>query len=171
MGAGNPTISRETETQVPAAWQPQPWQPHIIKLISQLQNPTRKISDTWIIDTGKRQTRYQLVKVHQTIWQPHKQTLCPGFVSVRFYFHLLSPQGFPGGTWQRICLPMQVHSCIKKSPGVGNGNPPQDSCLENTTDRGLWRGTVRWVAEWYDWAHHTHSKVAEVKAPCLRKRL
>ena len=45
MGAGNPTISRETETQVPAACQPQPRQPHIIKLISQLQKPTRKIAD------------------------------------------------------------------------------------------------------------------------------
>ena len=28
MGAGNPTISLETETQVPAACQPQPRQPH-----------------------------------------------------------------------------------------------------------------------------------------------
>ena len=46
MGAGNPTISRETETQVPAPCQPQPHQPHIIKLISQLQKPTREISDT-----------------------------------------------------------------------------------------------------------------------------
>ena len=72
MGAGNPTISRETETQVPAACQPQPRQPHI-KLISQLQKPTRKISDTWIIDTDKRETRYQLVKIHQTIWRPHKK--------------------------------------------------------------------------------------------------
>ena len=71
MGAGNPTISWETKTQVPAACQPQPRQPHIIKLSSQLQKPTRKITDTWIIDTGKRETRYQLVKVHQTIRQPH----------------------------------------------------------------------------------------------------
>ena len=64
MGAGNPTISGETETQVPAPCQPQPRQPHIIKLFfSQLQKPTRKISDTWIIDTGKRETRYQLVKI------------------------------------------------------------------------------------------------------------
>ena len=60
----------ETETQVPASCQP-----HIIKLISQLQKPTRKISDTWIIDTGKRETRYQLVKIHQTIRQPHKATV------------------------------------------------------------------------------------------------
>ena len=70
MGAGNPTISQETETQVLAACQPQPRQPHI-KLISQLQKSTRKISDTWIIDTGKRETRYRLVKIHQTIRQPH----------------------------------------------------------------------------------------------------
>ena len=71
MRVGDPTISGETETQVPAACQPQPRQPHIIKLISQLQKPTRKISDTWIIDTGKRETRYRLVKIHQTVQQPH----------------------------------------------------------------------------------------------------
>ena len=46
MGAGNPTISRETKTQVPATCQPQPRQPHIIELISQLQKPTRRITDT-----------------------------------------------------------------------------------------------------------------------------
>ena len=28
MGAGNPIISRETETQVPGSCQPQPQQPH-----------------------------------------------------------------------------------------------------------------------------------------------
>ena len=27
-------------------------------------------------------------------------------------------------------------------PGVGNGNLLQYSCLENSTDRGAWRGTV-----------------------------
>ena len=70
-GGGEPHHFTETETQVPAACQPQPRQPHIIKLISQLQKPTRKISDTRIIDTGKRETRYQLVKVHQTVRQPH----------------------------------------------------------------------------------------------------
>ena len=29
-----------------------------------------------------------------------------------------------------------------KSPGVGNGNPLQYSCLENPMDRGAWRATV-----------------------------
>ena len=76
-GRGIPPFHWETETQVPAACQPQPRQPHIIKLISQLQKPTRRITNTWIIDTGKRETRYQLVKVHQTIRQPHKCIQCP----------------------------------------------------------------------------------------------
>ena len=43
MGAGNPTISRETDTQVPTPCQPQLRQPDIIKVMSQLQKPTRKI--------------------------------------------------------------------------------------------------------------------------------
>ena len=72
-GGGESHHFTETETQVPAACQPQPRQPHIIKLIPQLQKPTRRITDTWIIDTVKRETRYQLVKVHQTVRQPHNR--------------------------------------------------------------------------------------------------
>ena len=33
-----------------------------------------------------------------------------------------------------------------RSPGEGNGNPLQYSCLENPTDRGAWRVSVRGVA-------------------------
>ena len=32
-------------------------------------------------------------------------------------------------------------------PGVGNGNPPQYSCLENSVDRGAWRAIVHGVTE------------------------
>ena len=32
-----------------------------------------------------------------------------------------------------------------RSPGEGNGNPLQDSCLKNSMDRGAWRATVLWV--------------------------
>ena len=34
-----------------------------------------------------------------------------------------------------------------KSPGEGNGNPFQYSCLENPMDRGAWQATVHRVAE------------------------
>ena len=32
-----------------------------------------------------------------------------------------------------------------RSPGEGNGNPLQCSCLENTMDRGAWQATVNGV--------------------------
>ena len=34
-----------------------------------------------------------------------------------------------------------------RSPGKGNGNPLQYSCLENPKDRGVWWATVHGVAE------------------------
>ena len=34
-----------------------------------------------------------------------------------------------------------------RSPGEGNGNPLQYSCLKNLMDRGAWWATVRGVAE------------------------
>ena len=33
------------------------------------------------------------------------------------------------------------------SPGRGHGNPFQDSCLENSMDRGIWQDTVHGVAK------------------------
>ena len=35
----------------------------------------------------------------------------------------------------------------RKSPGEGNGNLLQDSCLRNPTDRGAWKATVHRVAK------------------------
>ena len=34
-----------------------------------------------------------------------------------------------------------------RSPGDGNGDPLQYSCLENSMGRGAWRATVHGVAE------------------------
>ena len=36
---------------------------------------------------------------------------------------------------------------LGKSPGVGNGNELQDSCLENFMDRGAWWITIHGVAK------------------------
>ena len=36
---------------------------------------------------------------------------------------------------------------LGRSPGVGNGNPLQYSCLENPMDRRAWGPTVHRVAE------------------------
>ena len=36
---------------------------------------------------------------------------------------------------------------LGRSPGGGNGDPSQYSCLENSMDRGAWQATVLGVAE------------------------
>ena len=36
---------------------------------------------------------------------------------------------------------------LGRSPGEKNGYPLQNSCLENSMDRGAWRATVLRVAE------------------------
>ena len=36
---------------------------------------------------------------------------------------------------------------LERSPGEGNSNPLQCSCLENPMDRGAWRATVQGVTK------------------------
>ena len=36
---------------------------------------------------------------------------------------------------------------LGRSPGEGNGNPLQYSCLENPMDRGAWRAGIHGVAK------------------------
>ena len=36
---------------------------------------------------------------------------------------------------------------LGRSPGEGNGNPLQYSCLENSIDWGAWQATVHWGAK------------------------
>ena len=57
--------------------------------------------------------------------------------------------GFPGGSVgkESACNAGYLSSIpgSGRSPGEGNGNPLQHSCLENPMDRGDWRATVRGV--------------------------
>ena len=47
-----------------------------------------------------------------------------------------------------------------RSPGEGNGNPLQYSCLENSMDRRTWQATVHRVAKSQTrLSTHTHSKM------------
>ena len=62
--------------------------------------------------------------------------------------------GFPGGAVVKS-LPANVEAAgdagsipqSGRSPGGGNGNPLQYSCLENCMDRGAWRATVHGVTK------------------------
>ena len=45
---------------------------------------------------------------------------------------------------------------LGRSPGGGNGNPLQYSCLENPMDRGAWQATVHRVTQSDTTEHSTH---------------
>ena len=74
--------------------------------------------------------------------------------------------GFPGGS---ACNPRDLGSItgLGRSPGEGNGNPLQHSCLENPMDRGAWLATVHRVPKsWtrmrdYSSVRFSHSFVSD----------
>ena len=60
-------------------------------------------------------------------------------------------KGFPGGSDRKESShnagdPGSIPG-LGRSPGEGNGNPLQYSCLENSMDEGAWRATVHEVAK------------------------
>ena len=61
---------------------------------------------------------------------------------------------FPGGSdgKESDCNAEDVDSApgSERSPGEGNGNPLQFSCLENSMVRGAWRATVHGVTKQLD---------------------
>ena len=64
---------------------------------------------------------------------------------------MLGIRGFPGGSEDKASAcnardPGLIPG-LERSPGDGNGNPLQYSCLENLMDRGAWRATVHGVAK------------------------
>ena len=70
--------------------------------------------------------------------------------------------GFPGGSEVKAsaCNAGDLGSIpgLGRSPGEGNGNPLQYSCLKNPMDGGAWWGTVHRVAKsWTRLSDFTHS--------------
>ena len=66
--------------------------------------------------------------------------------------------GFPGAASSKelACNAGDVRDTglipgLGRSPGGGNGNPLQYSCLENSMERGAWRAAVPGVAKSWTW--------------------
>ena len=65
---------------------------------------------------------------------------------------------FPGGTVVKnqpaSAGDLGLISGLGRSPGEGNGNPLQNSCLGNSMDTGAWWAAVRGVAK--SWTQLSH---------------
>ena len=59
--------------------------------------------------------------------------------------------GFPGGSDDKKSASnvgdLSSIPELERSPREGNGYPPQDSCLDNSMDRGAWQVTVHGAAK------------------------
>ena len=94
----------------------------------------------------------------RTVGSPKPQTSTQDststFKKCLTYFVLTSPcvfTGFPGGSEVKASAsnagdPGSIPGS-GRSPGEGNGNPLQYSCLENPMDRAAWQATVHGVAK------------------------
>ena len=60
-------------------------------------------------------------------------------------------RGFPGGSEVKVSASntgdLGLIPGLGRSPGEGNGNPLQYSCMENPRDRGAWWAAVYGVAQ------------------------
>ena len=91
-----------------------------------------------------------------------------------------STSGFPGGTsgkesacQSRRCKRRGFDLGVRRIPGsgVGNGNPLQYSCLENSIDRRAWQATIHGVAKsWTGLGHWTHTKVPGILQHSTQKQ-
>ena len=73
---------------------------------------------------------------------------------VSFYKYLEILMGFPGSSVVKNLLAnsgdakdMGLIPELERSPGRGNGNPLQYSCLENSMDREAWQAIVHGVTK------------------------
>ena len=83
--------------------------------------------------------------------------------------------GFPGGSEVKVsaCNAGDLGSIpgLGRSPGEGNGNPLQYSCLENPMDRGAWGATqsTRSQRVGHDWA--TSLSFIAIRKLCLQESI
>ena len=88
-----------------------------------------------------------IIMVVQTLGVPEILPWC--FKNFRLQYSQV--WGFPGGSAVKN-RPANARDSVstpglERSPGEGNGNPLQYSCLENPVDKEAWRATVHGITE------------------------
>ena len=136
------------------------------------------IWETWVWSLSWEDSLEKEMSTHSTIlaWRIPRTEEPGGLQSmglqrvrhdwVTSHTHTMVAEGFPGGSVVKNppanagdvgSIPV-----LGRSPGDGNDNPFQDSCLGNPMDRGAWQDTVHWVAksstQLSDWNNNSSNK-------------
>ena len=116
-----------------------PLQSSWASLVAQLVKNSPAVWETWVRSLGWEDLLEKGTATHSSILE-----CCISFRHM----------GFPGGTVVKNPTPSAGDARdfgsiprSGRSPGEGNGNPLQYSCLENSMDRGAWWATVHGVTK------------------------
>ena len=100
------------------------------------------------------------------------------FLTTTFNLNLFLVWNFPGGSNSKVSAynagDLGSLPGSGRSPGEGNGNPLQYSCLENPMDGGSWQSTVPGVAKSrtrlsdFTYSEYTHGRAVIFKPPFRR---
>ena len=95
---------------------------------------------TWILGAGEEPWR------HRTSWCQNKIGVSKIPVEYEVALMVKNPPANAGDARDAGSISGSILGS-KRSPGEGNGNPFQYSCLENPTDRWAWQATVHGVVK------------------------
>ena len=124
-------------------------------LVAQMVKHLPTMWETWVQSLGQEDPLEKEMATHSSVlawripWTEEPGRLQSMGVS-RFGHNLAtkpptSIRAFPGGSEGKVsaCNVGDLGSIpgLGRSPGEGNGNPLQYSCLENSMDRGAWQAT------------------------------
>ena len=115
------------------------------------------LTGVWLLAGGPLfpSTCFPFGRTSLSMWALYLDTEEPRLLYVTFDWRLFK-------TWASLVaqrlkrLPAMQETWVRstgsgRSPGEGNGNPLQYSCLENPMDGGAWRATVHGVAKSWTW--------------------
>ena len=120
------------------------------------------MQETWVRSLGWEDTLEKWMATHSSIlaWRipwSHKELDTTEWLSLyQMALVLKDPPTDAGDVRDAGSIPGS-----ERSPGEGNGNPLQYSCLENPMDRGAWWATVHGVTKRHHWSDLAHTHVTD----------
>ena len=90
--------------------------------------------------------------------------------TTQIYLLLWLPKCLRGKEFACHCRRRRFDPWVRRSPGEGNGNPLQYSCLGNPMDREAWWATVHGVMKSQTWLNHHHHPLLETLQPTEAER-
>ena len=100
---------------------------------------------------------------YASLFGKHKEHALLIFVCIHYKIHRPKGKGYPGGSgsnesaWNEVDPGSSPGSA--RSPGEGNGNPLQSSCLGNCMDREAWWAIVHGAAKSQTRHSNQHSRL------------